>query len=86
MAGHHADCKACWRHLLIPWCPACNFCSISDWRDWGIRLSKRLGKLKDNYAIKLQTNFQPYALTTPRHIAIPLLPKVEAELQRMLVL
>ena len=48
------------------------------------RLFQGLGKLKDNYAIKLQTNCQPYALTTPRRVAIPLLPKVEAELQRML--
>ena len=27
-----------------------------------------------------------YVLTMPRHVAIPLLPKVEAELQRMLQL
>ena len=50
------------------------------------RLFEGLGKLKDNYSIKLQNNCQAYALTTPRRVAIPLLPKVEAELQRMLQL
>ena len=42
-----------------------------------------LGRLKDSYRIKLQNSCQPYALTTPRRIAIPFLPKVEAELNRM---
>lgn len=50
------------------------------------QLFEGLGKLKDNYSIKLMTNCEPYALTTPRRVAIPLLPKVEAELQRMLQL
>ena len=50
------------------------------------QLFQGLGKLKDNYTIKLQNNCQPYALTTPRRVAIPLLPKVETELQRMLQL
>ena len=50
------------------------------------QLFEGLGKLKDNYSIKLQSNCQPYALATPRRVAIPLLPKVEAELQRMLQL
>ena len=44
---------------------------------------KGLGKLKDNYAIKLNENATPYALTTPRRVAIPLRPKVKEELQRM---
>ena len=44
---------------------------------------KGLGKLKDNYVINLQDNATPYALTTPRHVPIPLLPKVKEELQRM---
>jgi len=48
------------------------------------QLFQGLGKLKDNYCIKLHNDCQPYALTTPRRVAIPLLPKVEAELQRML--
>ena len=50
------------------------------------QLFQGLGKLKDNYSIKLQSNSQPYALTMPRRVAIPLLPKVETELQRMLQL
>ena len=45
-------------------------------------LFQGLGKLKDNYTIKLQNNCQPYALTTPRRVAIPLLPKVETELKK----
>ena len=47
------------------------------------KLFQGLGKLKDNYCIKLQSDAQPYALTTPRRVAIPLLPKVEAELNRI---
>ena len=50
------------------------------------QLFQGLGKLKDNYTIKLQNNCQPYALTTPRRVAIPFLPKVETELQSMLQL
>ena len=42
-----------------------------------------LGRLQDNYWITLQSDSQPYALTTPRRMAIPLLLKVEAELKRM---
>ena len=42
-----------------------------------------LGKLKDNYQIKLTSDAKPYTLQAPRRVALPLLPKVEAELQRM---
>lgn len=42
-----------------------------------------LGKLKDNYVIDLKEDATPYALTTPRRVPIPLLPKVKEELQRM---
>ena len=42
-----------------------------------------LGKLRDNYKIKLKSDATPFALTTPRRVALPLLPKVKAELQRM---
>ena len=41
-----------------------------------------LGRLKDNYTIKLRKDAQPFSLTTPRRIALPL-PKVKAKLQRM---
>ena len=43
-------------------------------------LFQGLGRLKDSYKIQLQTLF---ALTTPRQVAVPLLPKVKAELERM---
>ena len=42
-----------------------------------------LGRLKDSYAIKLGSDVKPFALTAPRRIALPLLPKVKEELQRM---
>lgn len=42
-----------------------------------------LGRLKDDYTIKLKSDAQPFALSTPRRVAIPLLPKVKAELERM---
>ena len=42
-----------------------------------------LGQLKDDYVIQLRENATPFALTTPRRVPIPLLPKVKEELQRM---
>ena len=42
-----------------------------------------LGELKDDYKIELMDNAKPYALTTPRRIAIPQIPLVEQELKRM---
>ena len=42
-----------------------------------------LGKLKDNYQIKLRSDAKLYTMQVPRRVALPLLPKVEAELQRM---
>ena len=46
-------------------------------------LFKGLGKLKDNYVIRLREDATPFALTTTRRVPIPLLPKVKEELQRM---
>ena len=46
-------------------------------------LFKGLGKLRDDYKIKLREGATPFALTTPRRVPIPLLPKVKEELQRM---
>ena len=42
-----------------------------------------LGRLKDRYKIKLRSDAKPFALSASRRIAVPLLPKVKAELQRM---
>ena len=47
------------------------------------KLFEGLGKLEEEYTIVLQDDARPYALSTPRCIAIPLLPKVKAELERM---
>lgn len=46
-------------------------------------LFEGLGKLEGEYKIELMEGAKPYALTTPRLIAIPLLPQVKAELERM---
>ncbi|XP_037558060.1 uncharacterized protein K02A2.6-like [Dermacentor silvarum] len=42
-----------------------------------------LGKMKTPYKVTLKANATPYAVTTPRRVAVPLQPKVEQELQRM---
>ena len=46
-------------------------------------LFKGLGKLKGEFSIKLKPGSTPYAITTPRRVALPLMPKVKEELQRM---
>ena len=47
-------------------------------------LFKGLGNLKGEYEIRLRPDATPYALTSPRRIAQPLLEKVKKELERML--
>lgn len=47
------------------------------------RLFKRLGELKGEFKIKLKPDSTPFALTTPRRVALPLMSKVKAELERM---
>lgn len=42
-----------------------------------------LGQMKTVYKVTLKANATPYAVTTPRRVAVPLQPKVEQELQRM---
>ena len=42
-----------------------------------------LGNLGEEYKIKLKTGATPFALFTPRRVALPLREKVEAELKRM---
>ena len=46
-------------------------------------LFQGLSRLKDNYKIQLLSEAKPFALTTPRRVAVPLLPEVKAELDRM---
>ena len=47
------------------------------------KLFNGLGKLDGAYTIKLREDATPYALTTPRRVAVPLMPKVKQELERM---
>ena len=43
-----------------------------------------IGTLKgDPVKIMLKGNVQPYSVSTARHVLIPLMPKVKAELERM---
>lgn len=46
-------------------------------------LFKGLGKFSGEYTIQLREDAKPFALTTPRRVAIPQLPSVERELKRM---
>ena len=45
-------------------------------------LLKSLGELEGEFSIKLTPCSAPYATTTPRRVALPLMPKVKEELQR----
>ncbi|MCY3930012.1 MAG: RNase H-like domain-containing protein, partial [Acidobacteria bacterium] len=47
------------------------------------KLFTGLGRLQGNYHICLKPGAKPYSLTTPRRVAIPLLPQVKKELTRM---
>ena len=47
------------------------------------KLSEGLGKLQGEYKIELEPGAKPYALFTPRRVAVPLLNAVKAELQHM---
>lgn len=42
-----------------------------------------LGMMEGKYSIKLKENAIPHAVTTPRHISIPIRPKVEAALRNL---
>ena len=46
-------------------------------------LFEGLGTMEGEYRIRLKENSKPFALSAPRRVALPLLPKVKAELERM---
>ena len=39
--------------------------------------------MSGEYVIRVNEDAKPYAISTPRRVALPLLPKVKAELNRM---
>ncbi|KAK7884427.1 hypothetical protein WMY93_027550 [Mugilogobius chulae] len=47
------------------------------------KLFSGLGKMEGEYKIELKEDAKPFALTTPRRVPLPLLPKVKKELARM---
>ena len=46
-------------------------------------LFRNLGKLQRPYHIQMKEGAKPFALTALRHMPVPLLPRVKAELERM---
>ena len=46
-------------------------------------LFEGLGSLPGEYTIRLSDNARPFTITMPRRVALPLLPKVKSELERM---
>ena len=57
--------------------------TTSDPRKQYPSLFEGLGKLEGAYSIQLRSDAKPFALSTPRRVAIPLLEPVKKELQRM---
>ena len=58
--------------------------SVSEYRAKYSEMFQGLGELRDyQYTIKLRDDASPVALTVPRRVPYPLLPKVKAELDRM---
>lgn len=49
-------------------------------------LFKGLGRVKISYTIRLRPDANPYALTTPRRIPIPLLGEIKSNLDKMMSL
>ena len=47
------------------------------------RLFHGLGELKGEYEIQLKPHAQPFAITSPRRIPLPMKSKVKAEIERM---
>ena len=58
--------------------------SVSEYRAKYSEMFEGLRELRDyRYTIKLRDDASPVALTVPRRVPYPLLPKVKAELDRM---
>lgn len=47
------------------------------------KLFSGLGRMEGEYKIELKADAKPFALSTPRRVPLPLLPKVKRELARM---
>ena len=47
------------------------------------QLFQGLGKLEGEYEIKLRPDSKPFVIPVPRRVAVPLMGKVRAELERM---
>ena len=47
------------------------------------KLFRGLGSIDGEYRIELEPDSRPFALSTPRRVAIPLMPKVKEELENM---
>ena len=55
----------------------------SNWVQQFPEVFQGLGKLEGEHKIRLSENARPFIDTTPHRVAIPLMPKVKAELERM---
>ena len=62
---------------------SCNITSSERIKEKFPKVFQGLGNLGGEYTIKLGPDAKPYSLFTPRHVPLPLRPKVEEELNRM---
>ena len=62
---------------------SCNITSSERIKDKFPKVFQGLGNLGGEYTIKLGPDAKPYSLFIPRHVPLPLRPKVEEELNRM---
>ena len=77
---HSLLSKGAWEWLKLP---TFHVDSVSEYRARYSELFEGLGELRDYpYTIKLNDDASPVALTVPRRVPYPLLPKVKTELDR----